>query len=95
MAQFMQPLARGRHQATAARLIQIGISGEPLTETFNPFRSAGRKQVPGALRQLLLQKTVKALLPPLKVGAAAIAFQGQGLLHRLKPGEQFAQLLTG
>ena len=95
MAQLMQPLTGLGHQATAAAIGEIDVAAVPLLEPRQPFRSTRGQQILGRLSKLLLQKTVEPLLSSLKIAAASVTLQGQGLLQRTQPCQQLAQLLLG
>ena len=95
MAQLMQPLTGLGHQTTAAAIGKIHVAAVPLLEPRQPFRSTRGQQILRRLSQLLLQKTVEPLLSSLKIAAASVTLQGQGLLQRTQPCQQLAQLLLG
>ena len=67
MAQFMQPLACFSNQPPAPGLGQICVVAITLSESFQPFRSTGWKQILRRLRQLLLKEAIKTLAPALQV----------------------------
>ena len=95
MAQLMQPLPGIGHQATAGRISEVWIIGKAGAELGHALTDPlGKGQ--GRWRcELLLQKSVKALLATLQILKTTIGLQPQRTLNGKHPGQKQRQLLAG
>ena len=83
--QLVQRLARAAHQGLSARLAQLGVAIELLSQLGQQLLLMGGQR-PRRLAQAATEEGLKGLSPALQVAKAAIRLKLQPLLQGAQPG---------